>query len=1246
MLRYLLLRTVLLSAFINALFNGVAGWVMFGGRASVPVAGGQGILTDSMIGLSLISALTVLIVTPSVRRDARAGKIPGLAASPLGVVARALPQRQGVRALLAAIVTAVAVAVVLDLGLASAGIDAMPGDGYTWFKAWLSGGFAAVVTPLIALVAAGAEVDARTHPHWIREPISAKDGFAFDYLDKGSLAAASAEHGCSNTPTWQLVVRGELDPGDVRVALEDLVRRYPYCKNKARSLDATPGYAKSFAYVYDPDFALDDMFEVLDVRGEGPDALDAVIREVHDHALDLFEQFPLRVTLVHCAADEHRLLFEQQHALADGRAFIGLLEDFGRFLGHAQASTRPDDDALVPVPRRPELEALGLAPGERLRRGLRGGWWSAGIIARALLRPTKPHPQNLSNDYTGSNGTVHVVYSAAAKERWRPAHKDAGVSLNTLLTAALFITSGRFAAARGGKPGMTNATLIAETRPRDGSFVSFANHLTSFYAAADLSGEPDPAEVMRQLHEGVGGQAEAGSHIDKLVVEHYLAQFMPVDAMRKIVMESKRAPFNLNFSNLIPLKFDAMHMPRCSVERMLVSTPATPRCGIVLTVVRYGDEITFNFNYKASVVGRRDVEEFAATFEQVLEELTGSREETETVTSADQTSLAGDSPPQRPERSVLGWLRPKLENPGAWKWIMALSAVLMMACLNVGFVADDHMHRVSMVEGAGLPGFDRGPLDLFTFSTGDAEELDVLRSSGTFSWWVAADLKLNFWRPLSSAVSALDYRLWPNAAWLMYLHSIAWFSGLLLVLRLLYRRFHPGWVGALALLMYAVDDAHGPLVGWISNRNSIVMTTCAAAALLFHDIGVRDQKGWGKALGPVLFAAALLSAEGAVATLGYLAAHAAFIDRRRIGRRLRSLAPYAMVFVAWMLAYRAMGRGTSASGVYLDPSAEPLSFLQHAAHRIPVLLLSAYGAPWSGFWPAYPPAVAGVVLVGAFVALGLLARLSWPLLRRDAVARFWLAGSLAASVPIAGTFPADRLLVFVGVGAFGLLALLLRSYAAREAPFDRSWPRAVAKLLILIHIVLAPLLLPIRMRSMEGVGRTLALFDRAVPRDASIAEETVVVVNAPNDGLVNYLPFVRASRGEPYPARLRLLSTSFEETSVRRVDEQTLEIRPQGGFLATMAERMLRGIERPFERGTVVSLPDASVTVTEVLADGRPAAVEVRFTDSLHSPTRRWVCWRDGGFVPFELPAVGHSVMLPAVERAALLRVMLGETEP
>ena len=348
------------------------------------------------------------------------------------------------------------------------------------------------------------------------------------------------------------------------------------------------------------------------------------------------------------------------------------------------------------------------------------------------------------------------------------------------------------------------------------------------------------------------------------------------------------------------------------------------------------------------------------------------------------------------------------------------------------------------------------------------------------------------------------------------------------------------------------------------------------------------------------------------------------------------------MLVAWAIAYKALGYGSHGSGIYIEPADDPVAFVATAIERIPVLLLGQLFGPWSDFWLGYPADVARVVYVFAWIVLAVLAWWVAPIVRTDAIARMWALGSVLACVPIAGTFPADRLLAFVGLGAMGLVAMALhgtfaRSDAARAPVRSGRLARAVAIAMVFVHLVAAPLLLPVRSRSMVTVEESLALFDRAVPEDPAIRSRTVVVVLAPNEGLISYLPVMRAVMQRPAPAHVRLLASATSPTRVERPSARTLVVQPAGGLLSTTAERMLRTPRIPFVAGDRVAVPGMTAIVETITTDGRPQRVRFDFATDLDDPSLLWLRWDVLGFVPWQPPAVGASETLAGFDVAATL---------
>ncbi len=577
---------------------------------------------------------------------------------------------------------------------------------------------------------------------------------------------------------------------------------------------------------------------------------------------------------------------------------------------------------------------------------------------------------------------------------------------------------------------------------------------------------------------------------------------------------------------------------------------------------------------------------------------------------------------------------------GRW-WLppatILLALLLVSPCLGVGPVGDDYMHMARVDPRLRAPGFAYAPLDLFTFVSGDPAQRAVLLEEGVFGWWMAPDFRMSFWRPLSSLTHVLDHRLWPRSFVLAHAQSMLWLAALLAVLAVLFRRFHIPWIAHLALLLYAVDDARGWVLGWVANRNVLVAATLAFAALVVHDRARRD--GWrpGLWLAPALFAAALLGGEAALGVTAYLLAHALFIDSGPLARRLARLWPYAALSVAWLAAYKALGYGTSGGGMYLNPLDEPTAYFGALAERLPVLAAAQVGLGLADAWLVLPTAARVVAYSLALLTLAVFAAVLAPVWRRRPACRFWALGAVLSLPPVCATYPMDRLLVFAGVGAMGTIALILAEW--REGDALALLPRArrvlatgVVLMLVLLHVVLAPALLPLRVLAVGYLARIGDRLEASIPTDETIRGKSLVILSSSAE-MTTFPPWMqRQVSGVPRPARMRVLASCFSKVHVSRPDATTLRLRPEKGFLDHEWLRMVRGLSRPFRPGDEVVLSDVRVRVRDVTADGRPAEVDIAFGVPLEDPSLLWTRLRAGGaLVPWSPPAVGESEVLPSV---------------
>ena len=569
---------------------------------------------------------------------------------------------------------------------------------------------------------------------------------------------------------------------------------------------------------------------------------------------------------------------------------------------------------------------------------------------------------------------------------------------------------------------------------------------------------------------------------------------------------------------------------------------------------------------------------------------------------------------------------------------LALVAVtLCLPALGVGWQSDDYFHRV-VLRGDVETGYS--PLELFSVMRHGPEVLREYTDLGLFPWWTSGELKLAFFRYLSAATHWLDYRLWPESAPLQHAHSLLWLGALVAAAALFYRRIHGvSWLAGLAALLYAVDEAHGAPAGWLANRNALVATLFGLLCLLAHDRWRRGEGGGARhaALAALCFALALAGGEMGLGAFAYLVAYALFLDRGSWPGRLASLAPCGAVLVGWAAVYRAFGFGASGSGLYVDPVGQPLEFAARLVERAP-LYLTGQLTPLAAELEllALPERVGGVraLMVGLFLVMAVVLA---PLLKRRREARFWALGAVLAVVPLCATFPSNRVLFFVGLGGMGLVAMWLEGAWSRGGGSRGLLTRGVAIGLVVSHLVIAPLLLPFNTLAFRIFGEQVTAAILSLPEE--LADRELVVVNAPE-----YLSYVSQAGsvllldGRQMPRVIRGLAVGPSAVSGRRVDERTLELTMDRGFLSGPLGPLFRAPREPMAVNETLQVPGMSATVMALTPGGTPATVRFRFDAALESPGRLWVQYRDGRFLPFEPPPVGGSLELP-VARGPFERV-------
>jgi hypothetical protein len=582
--------------------------------------------------------------------------------------------------------------------------------------------------------------------------------------------------------------------------------------------------------------------------------------------------------------------------------------------------------------------------------------------------------------------------------------------------------------------------------------------------------------------------------------------------------------------------------------------------------------------------------------------------------------------------------------------LVLLGLVLVLPSVGAGFFADDYL-QIAQLEGWSANPV--GPLDLYSFVPPGRAKVAALVDRGA-PYFIAPNLKLRFFRPLSSALMALDHRLFGRQPLGYHVHTLLWYVALLAVVGALLRRAAPRSLALLAFLVFCLDDGHALSVTFIAARYAVI-----SCILVWLGLGAHLRwrvHGWrpGAALAPLLGALGLAASEMGLAALAYLVAWE--ICERRPGWR-RALAPTVLLVAGYLAVYRLTGAGARGSGAYLDPFGDPQAFLRELPARVLLLfgnLILRTPIDLAFFDDRLRAPLIAVGGAAAVVVALWLPRALRRLPADDAARVRWLglgaAGALCAGTP--GTL-GDRLLFAAGLGGAVVVAALLRdAWQLFRAQRARLLAGMALVSLGLPNLAIAAIALPAKTaffaKSFAGYRRLAREAEIAAPVPAR------VVVIALDDLFPLHLLAARAveqgrtpdelgpiARGEggalAGPDSLGrlgsgVLSMAAAEQRLRRTAADTLELSSVDATLFDGAwPSVFRARSLPLPRGSVVRTAYMTATVLNDRG-GRPTRVSFQFTRPLDDPSLVLLTFRDGGLRRLTIPPVGTVIELPRLK--------------
>lgn len=601
--------------------------------------------------------------------------------------------------------------------------------------------------------------------------------------------------------------------------------------------------------------------------------------------------------------------------------------------------------------------------------------------------------------------------------------------------------------------------------------------------------------------------------------------------------------------------------------------------------------------------------------------------------------------------------------------LIVLALLLSIHTINSGLISDDLVQRTYVLGNEKLqeknvvpnnpdPSFLGFTQNYFVFLSPDSNSINnTYYEYGSIPWWSDENVKMSFWRPLTSATHWLDYKLWPDSPKAMHIQNIVWYTLLIAAVFFFYKKsFKATWAVFFAALIFVVDYSFILNVSWLACRNATMATLFGVLSIISFTKYNSDNLNRYLLLSVLLFLSSLLSAEAGIGTMAYIVSYSVFVDRKPIVNRVISLLPFILTIIAWRVIYKLLGYGTSGTEMYIDPLTSFSSFADAVLYRAPALLFYQLTG-LDGIDMYLYGNIKTIFIIIAYLTITIVCLLSLKILIKDKTSRFFLFGAIMAVFPICTTLPSGRVLMFVGIGIIGfLISILYCLTSGRHESNLKLYNSIPLWLLIVILLVIA---VPMNLKSWgseiaKKIETPYSPKMLGIGDEAEIVDKDVIIINAHNIFAIIFEPFTRAfsEKNLEIPNHIRALSTALNTIEVERIDANTLIVKPDGGFILTSdtpypnnesqvppmdkahAAKHINGHFRSpnnkFEVGNTISLPEVDIEILKITDNGQPKIVKFMFKDKLEHTRFKWLFWdwESQSYEKFILPAVSESVTI------------------
>ncbi|MBF0441909.1 MAG: hypothetical protein HQK54_08405 [Oligoflexales bacterium] len=530
------------------------------------------------------------------------------------------------------------------------------------------------------------------------------------------------------------------------------------------------------------------------------------------------------------------------------------------------------------------------------------------------------------------------------------------------------------------------------------------------------------------------------------------------------------------------------------------------------------------------------------------------------------------------------------------------------------------------------PMYDRFYFDLVT------DDARINKLTSWRLWWGDPELKMKFFRPLSSFLHSFDEKYIGRTPYIFRLHSMFWgFLYIILSGGLLYR-FTGQKKGALSLLIITLSPVLLLYIMWIATRSHLITAVFSLLSFFFYLSWRKDGR---KAGYPLMLLALILSlGSSEMGYLGFILIF--FYELIFFGKGERKsiwmFSPMFIIVMAYVLLYIAGGYGVRNSAFYIFILDDPLIYLKTFLARYPVLLAGQIALflqrPFEESYPNSYYVFSFIIII--LFCFGIYSTIKNAESKRKKIVLWFAAVNLASLVPLVSVPPNNRVYI---VSMFSIVPLSIYQIEF----YLKSWKKQAIKkrivnflwcgYLSLSFFVLGP---AVNFATQRFVIEHAEFLEKVMNRSDFIEtrdlDNEYFVVNA--GSLIFNNAYMQFTYNYYHPDKWipfwNILTISENPLKLTVIDSNTLEIEfLKGDLLDFRRSGLSRRKEKTFQPGDVFLYWSMVIKVIDV-KDGHPIRIRYNFLDRLDSPRYHFIIWNRDRFAKVTLPKAGESVIFEA----------------